>query len=382
MIPKFNKDDALIVTDDQVAWVVNLMYVGVGIGSLVPFLLMDRIGRKRTLMIATLPKMISWILIGTAKELTSLYIGRIIAGIGCGVTYSVMPMYMGEVASKRTRGPLGTLIAVILNIGMLLAYAIGLNVSRFVLSSITIWIPIIFLGCFVWLPESSVFLTRKNQLLLAEKTLKWSLAKENVDVELEEVKRIVATEDHLCNKITFKDSLKAVYEKKENKRAFGIAVILSSALTLTGAAPILAYQSVIFQEAEFDISMKTSIVMTGLTIVLAGVCCVLLVRTTGKRLLLLISAPASFVSLLTMAGFFALLSNGYDLSNYKWIPTVFLIIYVFGYGFALNPVPLAYMGEIFTVDVKVPAAIFSSLYYAITTTAVIKFHQVFAIIVC
>lgn len=109
IIPKFEQDDPLKVSSDEVACVVNLMYVGVGLGSIVPFLLMDRIGRKGTLLFATIPKIASWILIGLAATITQLYVGRILAGIGCGITYAVMPMYLGEVSSKRTRGPLGSI---------------------------------------------------------------------------------------------------------------------------------------------------------------------------------------------------------------------------------------------------------------------------------
>lgn len=97
------------VSNDQIVWVVNLMYVGVGLGSIVPFLLMDRIGRKGTLLFAAIPKIASWILIGLAATIEQLYIGRLMAGVGCGITYSVMPMYLGEVSSKKTRGPLGSI---------------------------------------------------------------------------------------------------------------------------------------------------------------------------------------------------------------------------------------------------------------------------------
>lgn len=108
IIPKFNQDDPLKVSSDKVVWIVNLMYVGVGLGSVVPFLLMDRIGRKGTLLFATIPKIASWILVGLAATVSQLYFGRILAGIGCGITYAVMPMYLGEVSSKKTRGPLGS----------------------------------------------------------------------------------------------------------------------------------------------------------------------------------------------------------------------------------------------------------------------------------
>ncbi|XP_003689886.2 facilitated trehalose transporter Tret1-like, partial [Apis florea] len=375
IIPKFKQDDPLKVSNDQIVWVVNLMYVGVGLGSIVPFLLMDRIGRKGTLLFATIPKIASWILIGLAATIEQLYIGRLMAGVGCGITYSVMPMYLGEVSSKKTRGPLGTAMAVLLNTGMMLAYAIGLWTSRFVMSMISLTLPVTFLWIFVWLPESSVFLTRKNKLTSAERTLKWALGKDDVIEELEEIKRIVATEEKNSERRVAR-SVQELFTRRESCRAFRIAIILLSALTLTGAAPLLAYQSFIFVEAGFEVSTNVSIVMTGCAIVIAGSVCVSVVRLTGKRLLLLISTPICVLSLATIAIFFGLLSSGRDVSALRWVPTVFLVIYVLGYGLALNPIPLAYIGEIFHMDVKAPAAIFSSLYYAVTTMLVVKFYQV------
>lgn len=378
IIPKFKQDDPLKVSNDQIVWVVNLMYVGVGLGSIVPFLLMDRIGRKGTLLFATIPKIASWILIGLAATIGQLYIGRLMAGVGCGITYSVMPMYLGEVSSKKTRGPLGTAMAVLLNTGMMLAYAIGLWTSRFAMSMISLCLPVAFLAIFVWLPESSVFLTRKNKLTSAERTLKWALGKDDVIEELEEIKRIVASEEKSSERRarSVARSVRELFARRENRRAFRIAVILLSALTLTGAAPLLAYQSFIFVEAGFEVSTNVSIVMTGCAIVVAGSVCVSVVRFTGKRLLLLISTPICVLSLATIAIFFGLLSAGRDVSALRWMPTVFLVIYVLGYGLALNPIPLAYIGEIFHTDVKAPAAIFSSLYYAVATMLVVKFYQV------
>ncbi|KAG7187772.1 hypothetical protein KM043_016812 [Ampulex compressa] len=375
MIPKFNNEDPLSLTSSEIVWIVNSLYVGVGIGSVFPFLLMDRIGRKGTLIFATIPKIASWILIGLSVTVTQIFIGRILGGIGCGITYAVMPMYLGEVTSKRTRGPLGTLMAVLLNIGLLVSYSMGLSMSRFSMSMASVCVPVVFLLAFAWLPESSVFLTRKNKLSSAEKTLQWALGKQDVNEELEEIKRIVATEEQ-CTKLTFFESLKETYTRRENCRAFRIALIVLSALTLTGTSPILVYQSYIFEEAGFDVSVDVAIVVTGCAIVCAGSTCVLLVRRVGKRSLLLLSTPICIVSLVMIAGFFSLLSAGYDVSGFKWVPTVFVVIHVVGYGLALNPIPLAYISEIFHFKVKVPAAIFCSLFYALSTTGVVKFYQV------
>lgn len=107
-ISKFNGEDPLSATSDEIAWMVNLMYVGVGVGSLIPFMLMNTIGRKGTLLVTTMPKIASWLFIGLSTSAHYIFVGRVLAGIGCGVTYAVMPMYLGEISSKRTRGPLGT----------------------------------------------------------------------------------------------------------------------------------------------------------------------------------------------------------------------------------------------------------------------------------
>lgn len=266
-------------------------------------------------------------------------------------------------------------MAVLINIGMLLIYAIGLSTSRFTTAMISLCAPILFLVTFIWLPESSVFLTRKNRLVTAEKTLQWALGKEDVDEELEEVKRIVETEDK-CNKMTLKDMFKEIFNRAQNRRAFHIALILLSGLTMTGAVPILAYQSYIYSEAGFEISVNINIILTGLAIVLGGSVCVMVVRITGKRLLLLIATPVCVVSLITIAIFFELQYAGYDVSRFKWMPMVFVVIYVLGFGFGLNPIPLAYIGEIFRVEVKVLAAMLNALYYAIGTTVIVKFYQV------
>ncbi|XP_057333895.1 facilitated trehalose transporter Tret1-like isoform X1 [Microplitis mediator] len=374
-LPKFGTEDPVTLTSNQEVLLINLLYLGVSFGALSPIFLMDRFGRKWTLLSAAVPKIFSWIAIGLANTHTTLYCARLLAGIGCGITYSVMPMYIGEISTKRTRGPLGTLQSVLINIGILFIYTIGLYVTRFTMAMMSLVLPVLFIVTFVWLPESSVYLTRKNKFISAEKTLQWSLGKKNVDVEFEEIKRIVKTENHVMARGFFSSFLKAM-KSRANKRAALIMLILGSVLSLTGAGAILTYQSYISEEAGFHFGTNLGIITTGVAIVLAGIVCVSLVKTTGKRRLLLLTAPLAVLCLGTIATFFTLMTYGYDVRSVNWIPTVFVIFYVIIYGLAFNPMPLAYLGELFTFDFKVTAGICSSIYYAISTTGVIKLYQV------
>ncbi|KAK0087578.1 hypothetical protein PV325_000704 [Microctonus aethiopoides] len=375
-LPLFAKgDDPITLTSDQEVLIINLLYVGVGIGALAPIFLMDKIGRKWTLIFAALPKIFSWIAISFANSNITLCGARLLAGVGCGITYSVMPMYIGEISSKRTRGPLGTLITVLINVGLLIIYVIGLRVDRFTMGMISLGIPVLFVVTFIWLPESSVYLTRKNRLTHAKQTLMWSLGKDDVEKELEEIRRIVFTEDQVRH-IGLLGSMKVAVKTEACKKAIIIMFILGNVLTLTGAAPILAYQSFIFDKAGFDIGADVGIVVTGCAIVIAGIVCVLFVKIIGKRKLIVFAAPLTTISLGLVAIFFTLMAYGVNVESINWIPTVFIVIYVILYGLALNPMPLAYLGEIFPFDVKVPAGICASIYYALSTTATVKVFQV------
>ena len=375
MIPKLEHDDPVVrVTSEQGAWIINLMYIGVGFGSLIPLLLMDRVGRKWTLLIATIPKISSWIIFACAQDYWAFYIGRFLAGIGTGVTYCVIPMYVGEVSTKRTRGPLSASLAVWINIGMLLIYAIGLWTSRVTTSLIAVVVPLMFLMSFMWLPKSAVFLAKKNRLGKAERVLKWSLGRDDVEEELEEIKRIVACEE--TGKLSFWSSLVESVNRVESRRAFGIVGILLGAMIFSGAAPILAYQTYTFEQAGLGISTDISVLGSGMAIVVAGLACVILVKRTGKRMLLLCAAPVTVLSLAIVASFFTLQSWGVDVSSINWVPTVFIMTYSLAYGVALNPLPLSYISEVFPMDVKVPAALYCSVIYAIGTLLVVELYQV------
>lgn len=375
MIPKLQQEDSTVrVTSEQGAWIINLMYVGVGLGSLIPLLLMDRVGRKWTLLIAAIPKISSWIIFACAQDYLAFYLGRLLAGIGTGVTYCVTPMYLGEVSTKRTRGPLSASLAVWINIGMLLVYAIGLWTSRLTMSLIAVTVPLLFLVFFMWLPKSAVFLAKKNRMGKAERVLKWSLGRDNVDEELDEIKRIVSCEE--SGKIKSWRSLTESILRVESRKAFCITGILLGAMIFSGAAPILAYQTYTFEEAGFGVSTEISVIASGTAIVVGGLACVMLVKLTGKRMLLLFAAPATVISLSLVASFFTLKSWDVDVSSIKWVPTTFIMVYALVYGVALNPLPLSYISEVFPMDVKVPAAIYCSVFYSIGSLLVVKIYQV------
>lgn len=74
--------------------------------------LADKIGTKKTLLLASVPYIIGWILIMLADNVATLYASRLISGLGYGIAYTAAPMYLGEIASDKVRGAMATLITV------------------------------------------------------------------------------------------------------------------------------------------------------------------------------------------------------------------------------------------------------------------------------
>ena len=72
--------------------------------------LSDRIGRKRTLLSSSVFLIASYIVMLAAGNVEMLLLGRFLQGFGVGFIMTVLPMYIGEIASDAVRGALGSLM--------------------------------------------------------------------------------------------------------------------------------------------------------------------------------------------------------------------------------------------------------------------------------
>lgn len=61
----------------------------------------DLLGRKRALLSVAIPFMMSWVILAVANSVYLLYIGRIISGFCNGWGMTLLPMYIGEIATVR-----------------------------------------------------------------------------------------------------------------------------------------------------------------------------------------------------------------------------------------------------------------------------------------
>lgn len=83
--------------------------------------------------------------------------GRFLSGFA-GLYGILLPLYVGEIASKEIRGRLLSLYQIILSLGESFVFAVGHFASFTILNIICVTIPLIYFLAFLRLPESPVFL--------------------------------------------------------------------------------------------------------------------------------------------------------------------------------------------------------------------------------
>lgn len=98
--------------------------------ALIFYKIPDKIGRKSTLLLLTIPQGLYWIITIFARDLVWLCVARLIGGLADAVMYSALPIYLGEVTTPRIRGTWGNGQTFSFNAGFFLISAIGTSYSQ------------------------------------------------------------------------------------------------------------------------------------------------------------------------------------------------------------------------------------------------------------
>ncbi|XP_070260118.1 solute carrier family 2, facilitated glucose transporter member 7 isoform X2 [Myotis yumanensis] len=109
---------------------VSMFPLGGLLGSLMVGGLVDKCGRKGTLLINNIFAIVPAILMGVskaAKAFELIILSRVLLGVCAGISYSALPMYLGELAPKNLRGTLGTMTEVFVIVGVFLAQIFSLQ---------------------------------------------------------------------------------------------------------------------------------------------------------------------------------------------------------------------------------------------------------------
>ncbi|KAH7556891.1 hypothetical protein JRO89_XS11G0008100 [Xanthoceras sorbifolium] len=166
-------------------WIVSTLLAGATVGSFTGGALADKFGRTRTFQLDAIPLAIGAFLCATAQSVQTMIIGRLLAGIGIGISSAIVPLYISEISPTEIRGALGSVNQLFICIGILAALVAGLP-----LAANPIWwrtmfgiaaVPSILLAVGMsFSPESPRWLFQQGKIFEAEKAIRTLYGKERV----------------------------------------------------------------------------------------------------------------------------------------------------------------------------------------------------------
>ncbi|XP_048508261.1 facilitated trehalose transporter Tret1-2 homolog [Athalia rosae] len=372
-LPKLQSgEEDFTLTSGQGAWIVSMLTVGGLCGSPTATVLIDKIGRKLTLLLTSVPLICSGVLLCVAQGYWWLIAARFIAGIGTGMSYVASPMYVAEISSDNIRGALSSTLNYMSAFGTLVAYVVGPWVSRAVLASIGLIFPVAFALIFIWMPESPYFWIMKNKEEEAIKSLRRLKGVDEVTADVEKVK--TSTTFDKQNAASYKDLVLV----PGNRKALIIVLGLVIAQQFSGSMAILSYSGLIIDAAGSSLDSNISLIIIGLVQVGSSVLCIFVVDLAGRKVLLLGSALGVAVSLGAVAVYFQLQAAGIDVSSISLLPLLGLGVFLFAYAIGLGPLQQVVLGEVFPYNVKALAVMVTTLTGSLGAVTVAKLYQIVA----
>ncbi|XP_010230417.1 plastidic glucose transporter 4 isoform X2 [Brachypodium distachyon] len=166
-------------------WVVSTTLAGATVGSFTGGALADKLGRTRTFILDAIPLAVGAFLSATAQDIRTMIIGRLLAGIGIGISSALVPLYISEISPTEIRGALGSINQLFICVGILAALVAGLPLAgnpawwRTMFGISIVPSILLALGMAVS-PESPRWLFQQGKLSQAESAIKKLYGKEKV----------------------------------------------------------------------------------------------------------------------------------------------------------------------------------------------------------
>lgn len=341
----------LEIDDDSLGWIGSFATLGAMVMCFPIGILCDKLGRKIAMLLLTIPFVIGWLLIIFASSVTMIYIGRFITGMAGGAFCVSAPMYTSEIAEKDIRGALGSYFQLLLTVGILFAYIMGLAVPPKTYTIVLSIIPLVFFVAFLFQPETPVYrMKQKRETEAREALIRLRGTAYDVDAELRDIKLAIEAEER--NKVSFFDSMK----KRSTIRASIICFSLMFFQQASGVNAVIFYTSSIFESSGSDLNPKVATIIVGVIQSVSTFVASLIVDKLGRRILLLGSDLFMAIAGILLGVFFTLqerhILDEEAIKAIGFLPIVALSIFMVVFSLGFGPIPWMISSELFPAEIK------------------------------
>lgn len=359
-IPELSRisDPRLRLNDVQASWFGSIVTVGAAAGGLLGGWMVEKIGRKLSLMFCSLPYVFGFTVIIAAQNVWMLHIGRVLTGLASGVTSLVVPLYISEMAHERVRGMLGSCVQLMVVLGIMGVYLAGLFLDWRWLAICSSIPPTLLMVCMCFMPETPRFLLSQGKRREAEEALRF-LRGPDAPVEWE-----CARIEDACEEQGSSFQMSDLKDPGVYKPLI-IGIMLMIFQQMTGINAIMFYAETIFEQAHFKESDLASVIVGMIQVIFTGVAA-LIMDKAGRKILLIISGVAMTISTTAFGVYFYLVAQKPTITaptiwltagsephvDLAWLALVSMAVFITGFALGWGPIPWLVMSEIFPVKVR------------------------------
>lgn len=264
---------------------VGVLLAGAVVGVLAGGPVVDRIGRRRTLIALALVYVVGALGSSLVGWLPLIYVSRFLLGLSVGASSLAVPMYIAEIAPAKVRGRLVSFNQLFVALGIFVSYLVGYAFApiegwRWMIGLAAVPAIVMFFGILP-LPESPRWLAARGSIDAARAVLtRLRPTIEEVDHEVTQITQATAKERAV--------SFRSLFASRGIRRGIVIGVVVAATNQLAGVNAILYYAPTMLKKAGFgDSSAILSSVGIGGAFLLFTLLGLLLVDFLGRRPLLI-----------------------------------------------------------------------------------------------
>jgi sugar porter (SP) family MFS transporter len=327
--------------------VVSVVLVGAAIAALGGGRLADRFGRRATLLLTAAIFVVGAVLCAAAPTAGLLIAGRVIVGLGIGLSSTTVPLYISEISPAKARGWQVSLFQLAITVGILAAYIVDYAFSgsrswRWMLGLAVV--PGLVLGIgMLLMPETPRWLARRGRPGEARRVLEKVRGGGDVAEELREIEATLAVAEERGRW--------ADLWSPAVRPALLIGMGLAMFQQITGINTVIYYAPTIIRSTGIP-SASGAILATagiGLVNVLLTVVSMWLIDRIGRRPLLLAGTGGMVITMGALGLLFHSHVNGGSLAT---LEVVLLMAYVASFAIGLGPIFWLLISEIYPLKIR------------------------------
>lgn len=330
-------------------WAASSALIGCIFGVAIAGVMSDRLGRRKTLLIAAVLFLVSALGTALPKTFVQFIIFRMLGGVGVGAASIAAPMYIAEISPAAIRGRMVAINQFAIIFGMFVVYFVNYfiagqgdpfwNVStgwRWMFASEALPAIFLFVTLF-FVPETPRWLTQQGQEAGAMDFLTRISGHVKGNEQFQNIKKVIALEESGSIRQLLKPGFRFVLL---------IGIVLAILQQVTGINVFLYYAPEIFRNlgAGVDASLLQTVIIGGVNLTFT-VIAMALIDKVGRKPMLIGGAAGMGVSLTALG--IASYIQAIDI----WA-LIFILSYIACFALSMGPVTWVVLSEIFPTHLR------------------------------